>query len=195
MNLVDRAKNILITPKTEWEVIKNESSSVQQIITGYVLPLSLIPTLAIILGWGLVGIVVTSFTYGIALGLVVFINAIIGVILSSLIVDALAPSFGSQKDLVKSTQLVAFSMTPGWIAGILSILPAIGWIGSLASLYGLYILYLGLAPMKGTPEDKKVGYLIVSILVIILLYFVVSAILTAILLAVFGVSMMYGVGM
>ena len=37
MNLVDRAKNILITPKTEWEVIKNESSSVQQIITGYVL--------------------------------------------------------------------------------------------------------------------------------------------------------------
>jgi len=195
MNLVDRAKNILITPKTEWEVIKNESSTVQEIITGYVLPLSLIPTIAIILGWGIVGVIVTSFTYGIALGLVVFINAIIGVIVSALIIDALAPSFGSQKDLVKSTQLVAFSMTPGWIAGILNILPVIGWVGSLASLYGLYLLYLGLTPMKGTPEDKKIGYLIVSILVIVLLYFVVSAILTAILFAVFGFGMMYGTGM
>jgi len=195
MNLVDRAKNILITPKTEWEVIKNESSSVQQIITGYVLPLSLIPTIAIILGWGLIGVIFTSFTYGLILGLVVFINAIIGVIVSALIIDALAPNFGSQKDLVKSTQLVAFSMTPGWIAGIINILPVIGWIGSLASLYGLYLLYLGLGPLKGTPEDKKIGYLIVSILVIILLYFIVSAILTAILFSVFGFSMMYGTGM
>jgi hypothetical protein len=40
-----------------------------------------------------------------------------------------------------------------------------------------------------TPEEKKVGYIIVSIVVVIVVYFVIAAILTAILLAVFGLSM------
>jgi t-SNARE complex subunit (syntaxin) len=50
-------------------------------------------------------------------------------------------------------------------------------------------MYKGLAPMMKTPEDKKIGYLIVSIIILIVVYFVIAAILTAIFLAVFGLSM------
>lgn len=195
MNLVERAKNILITPKTEWEVIKNEETSSSQIITGYVIPLALIPTIALIVGWGVVGVIFTSFKYGLIMGVITFLNAVIGVIISSIIIDALAPSFGSQKNLNKSFQLVAFSMTPGWIAGIFNLLPTLGWLASIAGLYGLYLLYLGLSPLKETPEDKKVGYLVVSIIVIILLYFILAAILGSILFAIFGFSMFYGATM
>ena len=79
-------------------------------------------------------------------------------------------------------------MTPVWIAGILNIIPSIGWLGSLIGLYGLFLLYLGITPMMKTPEDKRVGYLIVSIIILLVVYFIVAAILTAILFAVFGLS-------
>jgi Yip1 domain len=191
MNLVERAKNIIVTPKTEWDVISTEEPNIQQILLGYVLPLALIPTIAVIIGWGLIGIFgFTSFTYGIAMGLVQLINAFLSVLVAGFVIDLLAPSFGSQKNMGRAVQLVAYSMTPIWIAGILNILPSIGWLAGLIGLYGLYLMYLGLSPLMKTPEDKKVGYLVVSILILIVVYFVIAAILTAIFMAIFGLSIL-----
>lgn len=191
MNLVERAKNILLTPKTEWETVAAEEPNIQQILLGYVLPLALIPTIATIIGWGVIGMFgFTSFTYGIAMGLVQIINAFLSVLIAGFVIDALAPSFGSQKNMGRAVQLVAYSMTPIWVAGILNILPTIGWLAVLIGLYGLFLMYLGLAPLMKTPEDKKVGYLVVSIIILIVVYFVIAAILTTILTLVFGVSIL-----
>jgi len=191
MNLVERAKNIIITPKTEWEAVAAEEPNIQQILLGYVLPLALIPTIATIIGWGVIGMFgFTSFTYGIAMGLVQIINAFLSVLIAGFVIDALAPSFGSQKNMGRAVQLVAYSMTPIWVAGILNIFPALGWLAGLIGLYGLFLMYLGLAPLMKTAEDKKVGYLVVSIIILIVVYFVIAAILTAILMAVFGLSIL-----
>jgi len=191
MNLVERAKNILVTPKTEWDAVAAEEPNTQQILLGYVLPLALIPTIAVIIGWGMIGIFgITSFTYGIAMGLVQLITAFISVLLTGFVIDLLAPSFGSQKNMGRAVQLVAYSLTPVWIAGILNILPTIGWLAGLLGLYGLYLMYLGLSPLMKTPEDKKVGYLVVSIIILIVIYFVMIAIFTAIFMAIFGLSIL-----
>lgn len=195
MNLVERAKNIIVTPKTEWDAVSAEEPNIQQILLGYVLPLALIPTIAVIIGWGLIGIFgFTSVTYGIAMGLVQLITAFLSVLLTAFVIDLLAPSFGSQKNMGRAVQLVAYSMTPVWIAGILNILPSIGWLAGLIGLYGLYLMYLGLAPIMKTPEDKKIGYLIVSIIILIVVYFVIIAILTAIFMAIFGLSILSAMG-
>lgn len=190
MNLIERAKNIIISPKTEWEAVANEEPNIQQTIVGYVFPLALVPTIAMIIGWGLIGILgFKSFNYGIAMGLVTLLNALIGVFVAAFVIDALAPSFGSEKNLGRAVQLVAYAMTPAWVGGIFNILPSLSWLGSLFGLYGLYLLFLGVVPLMKTPEEKKVGYIIVSIIVVIVVYFVIAAILTAILLSVFGLSM------
>jgi len=193
MNLVDRAKNIIVSPKTEWDVIANEEPNTQQIIISYVFPLALIPTIASIIGWGVIGVIgIKSFNYGIAMGLVQLLNALISVFLAAFVIDALASSFGSQKNLGRAVQLIAYSMTPAWIGGVLNIIPSIGWLGALFGLYGLYLLYIGLSPLMKTPEDKRVGYVIVSIVILIVVYFVIAAILTAIFFSVFGLSAWYG---
>lgn len=190
MNLVERAKNIIISPKTEWDVVTSEEPNIQQIITGYVLPLAVLPAIAMVIGWGVIGMMgFKSFNYGIALALVQLLNAVVSVFIAAFVVDALAPSFGSQKNLGRALQLIAYSMTPVWVGGILNIIPVIGWLGSLFGLYGLYLLYIGLSPVMKTPEEKKIGYVIVSIVVLLVVYFVIAAILTAILLSVFGLSM------
>ncbi|MBK8909742.1 MAG: hypothetical protein IPM61_00275 [Chlorobi bacterium] len=50
MGLVDRAKNIILTPKTEWPVIETEEPDTGGMITGYALPLMLLPVVGTIIG-------------------------------------------------------------------------------------------------------------------------------------------------
>ncbi|HTY57782.1 MAG TPA: Yip1 family protein [Bacteroidota bacterium] len=189
MNIVDRAKNIIMTPKTEWPVIAGEEPVAAQIISGYVIPLALIPAVATMLGYGLIGRgVVSSFTWGIAMAIISFVVTVGGVYLTAFVVDFLAPNFGSQKNFGRSMQLVAYSYTPAWVAGILHIVPVLGILVFIASLYGFYIMYLGFPHTMKTPEDKVVVYMVVAIIVLIVVYFVLTAILTAIVFGIFGLS-------
>ncbi len=154
MGLLDRVKSILLSPKTEWEVIAGEEPNPGQIIVGYVLPLALIPAVATVIGMGIVGMgPFSSITYGIAMGVASFVTSLIAVYLTAFVVDILAPNFGSEKDFGRSLQLVAYSWTPAWVAGILSIIPALAWLGMIAGFYGIYLMYLGLPPIKKTPQD------------------------------------------
>ena len=187
MNLVERAKNIIMTPKTEWSAIAGETPNIAGIITGYVLPLALIPTVASILG-GILFAHFVSTGYLIATALVAFVVAILAVFLAAYVIDFLAPNFGSEKDLGRSVQLVAYAYTPAWVAGVLNIIPALGIIAALAGIYGIYLMYLGLPVLKKTPTDKVVVYLVISIVVLLVIYFILAAIFTAIVLAILGVG-------
>ena len=196
MNLVERAKNIITTPKTEWAVIASEEPDIQQILIGYVLPLALIPAIASILGWGILATaIIRSFTLGIAMGLVQFISAFITVYLAALVINLLAPSFSSEKNMGRAIQLVAYSFTPFWVGGILDIFPLLNWLGVLFGLYGLYLMYVGLPFTMKTPQDKNIIYLIVSIIVLIIAYWLIVLILSSILLTIFGLSFMSMAGM
>src|SRR5260221_12968390 len=53
MNLIQRAKNIIITPKTEWVVIAGETTSAQELIVSYVLPLAAAAAIASFIGTAL----------------------------------------------------------------------------------------------------------------------------------------------
>jgi len=195
MNIVDRAKNIILTPKTEWTAIAAEEPNVGQIISGYVIPLALIPAVAAMIGYGLIGRgPVSSFTWGIAMAIIGFVVALGGVYLTAYVVDMLAPNFGSQKNFGRAMQLVAYSYTPAWVAGILIIVPVLGVLVLIASIYGLYLMYLGFPHTMKTPDDKVVVYMVVSIVVLVVVYFVLTALLTAIVFGVFGLSAMSMIG-
>lgn len=188
MNLIERVKNILITPKTEWDVINGETATPQSLLMGYVLPLSLVAAVGSLLkGFLFAGVL--SLKFFIITAVIAFIASILAYYITVIIVDMLAPSFGSEKDMGKSAQLVAYSGTPSYIGGLLSFIPVIGWIVSLAAwVYGVYLMYLGIGPLKKTPEDKKVVYMIVAFLIMIVLYFILVAILGAILFAALGMT-------
>jgi len=191
MNLIERVKNILITPKTEWLKIDAEPQSMQTVITTYVLPLVLIGSVATFIGWGFVGAGWgTSTEIAWRMALIQFVSSFVGVIITAFVVDALAPSFGSEKNINKSTQLVAYGFTPGYVGAILNVVPSIGIIGSLLGLYGIYLMYLGLTPLKKTPEDKKVIYLVITIVVLVLVYFLIGLLLGNIL----GTRLITGAG-
>ena len=192
MNLVERAKNILITPKTEWEVIKNEQTTTADLFTKYAMILALIPVIATFIGQSLVGVSLGPFgsyklpvTNGLIYAVVYYALSLAGVYLIAFIIDALAPSFGSTKNMDASLKVSVYSNTAVWIAGIFGIIPLLGILGILG-LYSLYLMYLGLKIVKDTPQDKLVGYLVVVIIIAIVVYFVIGLIVTAIALPSFG---------
>jgi len=155
MDILQRARNIIMTPKTEWLVIATEQPNTAEIFKGYVLPLALIPAIAYIIGFGVIGRgMMSSFSWVIAMGLIQFILAFVGVYLSAYVIAYLAPRFGSQQDMGRAAQLVAYSYTPAWVAGILSLVPALGVLVFVGGLYGLYLMYLGLPQMMKNPSGQ-----------------------------------------
>jgi hypothetical protein len=189
MNLAERVKNMLLTPKTEWLAVEKETATLPSLLSGYVIPLALLAAAGSILkGLFFAGpYMVYGMRYFVVAAFVSFVSTIIAFYISAYVVDALAPSFSSQKDLGKSAQLVAYSSTPSYLAALLSFIPYIGGLIALgACIYAIYLNYLGLEPIKKTPEDKKVLYLIVAFIAMVVVYLVLAAVLGSLLLAVFG---------
>lgn len=174
MNMIDRVKNILISPQKEWQVINGEAGNPASITTSYLLPLILVGALAAFIGFGLIGVGVGFFKiagvgWGIKMALGYAIRTIISIFILAFIIDALAANFGSEKNFNKSFQVAAYSATAGLVGGIFLIIPALAILSMLASLYGLYLLYVGLPILKKTPADKAVNYFVVVLLVAIVI--------------------------
>ncbi|HUO12913.1 MAG TPA: Yip1 family protein [Caulobacteraceae bacterium] len=174
--LVTRVQNILMHPAAEWDVIAGESASVPGLYTGYICILAAIPAIAGVLGnlllshWliipALIGAVV-----GYAL-------ALVGVFVVAFIVDALATSFGAEKNQVQALKLVAYSYTASWVAGVFLIIPFLGGLlAAIGGLYSLYLMYLGLPKLMKAPADKTVGYFVVTLLAAIAVYIVIGIVI------------------
>jgi Yip1-like protein len=181
MALLDRAKAILLTPKTEWPVIEAESATTGSLFTGYAIPLAAIPAVAGFIGWSVVGISVLGTSIKLPMSdalvgaLVRFVGGLIGVFVLGLIIDALAPSFGGQKNPIQALKVAVYSSTASWVAGIFLIIPSLG-ILSVLGLYSLYLLYLGLPQLMKAPADKAVGYTAVVVVVGVVLFLIVGAV-------------------
>jgi hypothetical protein len=170
MNLVERAKNILLTPAKEWETIDTETHTVQGLYTGWIMILAAIPAIAGFVGLSIFGVGAFGFSYrvpivtGIAHLITTYLLSLGMVYVLALVIDGLAPSFGGTKNFMQAFKVAAFSLTASWLAGAFHIVPALS-ILSILGLYSLYLLYLGLPRLMKAPPEKAVTYTVVVILV------------------------------
>lgn len=186
-NLVQRVVNIITKPKQEWEVIANEQPDTMKLIGGYALILALIPALSAFIKYGIIGFSFMGYTSrsiasGIQTGLIQLLSAVIGVYLLAWVIDLLAPSFDSQKNFGRSLQLAVYASTPQWVAGILLLLSTtMSMLIMLISLYAIYLLAVGMPVLKGTPKDKVVGYVALTIIAMIAIAVVMTLVIGGIL--------------
>ncbi|MEZ0332860.1 MAG: Yip1 family protein, partial [Gemmatimonadales bacterium] len=150
---------------------------------GYVLPLAAVAAVAGFIGMCLVGMSLPFLgTYrmgiGWGLGLAIYnvIMAVVFVYVIGFIIDALAPTFGGQKNMAQAVKLAAYSYTPAWLASILTIIPALSILVLIGALYGLYILYLGLPRLMKNPAEKSAGYTALVVVCAIVVGFIISVI-------------------
>ena len=181
MDIIQRAKNICLTPATEWPVIASEPATAGGLITGYAAPLAAIGAIAGFIGGAIVGRTIpfvgtyrVPFATALVAAIFMFGMALVGVFVLSLIIDALAPTFSGQKNSIQALKLAVYSYTPAWIAGVLQISTLLGILAIFASFYGIYLLYLGLPTLMRSPQDKSIPYTVVVLICAIVLSVVIT---------------------
>ncbi|MDO8500956.1 MAG: Yip1 family protein [Gemmatimonadaceae bacterium] len=172
MNLIARAKGILINPRQEWAAIDAEPLNVGALLVGYVLPLAAIGPIAQIIGR-------STFGYGgslITTAIVTFCLTVVGVFVVAWVINALAPTFGATQSMHQAIKVAAYSSTASWIAGIFNIYPPLVILAVIGGLYSLYLFYIGLPMLMKAPTDKAMTYTIVVIVAVVVIYIVIGTV-------------------
>jgi Yip1 domain len=183
-----RVGHMLFSPVREWYVIEKEPGSATMLFFRYVIPMAMIPAVASFIGYGLVGASgihfrVSGLFWGSAMAIDNFVTSVVVYWLGTWIVNVLGNVFGvsaghgvvagAGKNIGRSAQLVAYSYTPAWIAGIFYIFPSLQELVVLG-LYSVYLFYAGIPVLKPTPEDQRVTFTIVSAILLITIRFLIG---------------------
>lgn len=185
MHLVERVRNILLTPRSEWRVIEQERGDATYLLLNYVAILAAIPAIAGFIGTSLIGVSVpTAGTVRVPI-MAGMINAVLAYLFSfgvtygvALAADALAPTFGGQRNFSNALKLIVYSFTPGWLAGIFIAIPAIGFL-VVVGLYTVVLLWFGVPPMMKVPVERASSYTALLVIVMIVIAFALAFIQAA----------------
>jgi len=155
--IIKRVIGILTNPVNEWKTIKGENSTVADLFVKYGLILAAIPFVFGILSW----VIHSRYFFGTFLGLFLcqYILFLAAAYVTAMVIDLLAPSFDSGKNIVQALKITIYSYTALWITGVLFLIPRIGryafWAGFV---YASFLIFLGMQELKDTPKDKKMTY-------------------------------------
>ena len=194
MNLIERAKAILLKPEETWPVIDAEPATAGSLYKEWILILAAIPAVCSFVGSSLIGHgwFRIPLVWGLERMVTHYLLSLVAVFLMALLVDALATNFGGVKNQIAALKLMAYSLTSAWVASVLLLVPSIllGLVVILALFYGLYLFWLGVPVLMKCPKDKATVYTIVVVVVSL----VVGALVSGIYSAIFGFGGFMGHG-
>jgi hypothetical protein len=187
----NRLKNLILSPKSEWNVIEQEAKTKDELIKQYAIPLMIMMAICSIIGdsifesrltFSIAAVVFKAvFVFGIAYG---------GMYISAMIITELTTSFSSEKNINSCYRLVVHSLSAYYIAScITSLLPFLREL-SILSIFSIYLFWLGTTPVLKTPDDNKLGFVVVSNLIILGVFAILTILLGSILTAIFGVGLL-----
>lgn len=196
--LIARVKALLLQPTATWDVIDVEPATIGGLYRSYVIPLTAIPAVCTFIGLLAFGYGGLAFSFRpspvwLAVQFVVsYALSLAMVFVLALVIEALAPNFGAVRDRTQAFKLAAYAPTASWVAGVFSLLPALGIIGLLGGLYALYTLYKGLPKLMKAPQDKAGPYFAVVLVVAVVVTLVIGMVTSAVMMA--GMGGPFGVG-
>ena len=179
-SLVQRVQGILLRPTTEWGRIDAEPATTQGLFTGYAMILAAIGPICgaigmVVFGFGIPGIATyhASPVGALVQAVVSYVLSLVGVFVLGFIIDALAPTFGGQKNQVQAMKVAVYGSTASWLAGVFGLIPMLGVLAILG-LYSLYLYYVGLPILMKTTKDKALGYTALVVVCAVVLFMVIG---------------------
>lgn len=164
MSSLQKVKSILLSPQDTWAQIEREDDDIGSVYKSYLMVIGLIPSIATFIGMSLVGYGMFGMSIrvpvvsGLVSMVISYLMLLVMCFVVALIVDALAPTFGGQKNRVNAVKVVAYGGTAGIVGGIFNAIPSLAMLGFIAALYSIYLFYLGLPVLMKCPREKAVGY-------------------------------------
>jgi hypothetical protein len=184
--LIERAKAILLSPRAEWSVIAAEPVRAHDVWLAYVVPLALIGPAAlavaqVVIGtsFPMVGIVRAAAVAGIAAALLAFAFSLVQVAVLAWAVHAMAKKFEAVPDRLAALQVVAYSLTPVWLAGVLYLVPPIAFLWLFAAAYAFLLCLFGLRTLMRCSPQQALAYAGATLGIAFALWVITGTIVTA----------------
>lgn len=181
--LIEMIKQLILKPKQTWQDIQSDSLTTQDILKKYLILAVSIPAAATFVGRWIVGIRIPfygvhrlSFFASLFTAVLEYSLILIGIWGAGKVIQFLAEKFESSTHEINAYKLIVFSFLPYLAAGIIYLIPSLGTLVALMGLYCLFIFYLGIPVIMETPEERVLPFSIVSILVVLIIYFIISVI-------------------
>ena len=179
MDIVARAKGLLLDPRKEWGLIAGEPADLVGLIKDYVLKLSGAAAVASFIGALMMSLGRVGFGSLLVSSILGFLLGLVGIFVLSKIIEILAPKFGAPEDPAAAVRLAVYAPTASWVGGLFMIIPWIGWIPALVgAVYSLYLFYIGTPIVTRVPPERVLTFALsvfgVAILVNIVIGIIVS---------------------
>lgn len=175
LDLVQRARAVVMSPAAEWRTIEGESGDPLYLFANYAAILAAIEPICALVRHALFEHRAGFFS-SLFWAVVHYLFALAVVYAMALIIDSLAPTFSGRTNRESALKLSVYSMTPAWLAGVFALIPGLEFVPFFALLYSLYVFWLGLPVLMEPPPDRAVHYALAVLVCWIALMFVVSAI-------------------
>jgi hypothetical protein len=182
--LIQRARSLLVSPRTEWPVIAAEPATAGDLFRNYFLVLAAIAPVCGFVKTSLIGYAWHGFRVyrrgmgaGLTAALVEYVVSLVAMYVLAVIVDALAPNFGGQPSRIQALKVVGYSYTAFWVAGVARLLPGLsGIVALVGALYGVYLLYLGMPHAMKVQAERAMPYTAVTVIIALVLGWIIALI-------------------
>jgi len=159
--LTNRVIELLTNPRSTLAAIKDEPDHGRDLVLRYVFLLALIPTVFGFVGKLLFG---EGFLYSLVYSILMLGVFIGSVFVIGMLINTMAPSFGTIRNEAAAFKLVAYASTPVWVAGFLTLVPSLYPVAILAGFgYATYLFYIGSQEIMETPGEKALMFSIASV--------------------------------
>ena len=174
-----RMFRILFVPVREWHNIAGESEPLGSIIKYYVWPLIVLSAVVRVVS------IYLDFTdnddlaqfkipFIFTMLLFNMLAPIFVILLGGLMIGKIGKSMGASTHHQSSYRLLIYSYTPLFFSTILINTGLnLQYLG-LISIYSIVLFWLGIEPVLHLPSERKLGFLILSVMVLCFLFFVVT---------------------
>jgi hypothetical protein len=177
MDIVARAKGLMMNPLAEWQIIAAEPTATADLFKSYVVPLAGLAAVGGLIGAALIGPGERGLGGVIGSAITGYLLSLVGIFVLAKIVEMLAPRFGGPADPTAAMKLAAYAPTASWIGGACMILPWIGWLPALAGgLYSLFLFYVGTPIVMRIPRERVMGFALSVVLVAVLVNILIGAV-------------------
>ncbi len=170
-------KNIVFNPVKFWETIKSENTSAALIRNSFLIPLSVLVTLAAFLGSLFFTNSELAPLYSVLFSIKCLLVIFIAVYATSYLLGQITYPLDLGKDFNNSFRMVVVSVTPFLMCQILSRLFESLLFVNIISLYGLYIFWIGAEKILNPPQYKKMPLLIATVISFAGIYIVTDLLL------------------
>ncbi len=176
-SIMEQVKDMYLSPHTFWEEVKLQPKTEIELIRDYYIFIAAVPAIAGFLGSLIHG---ENFFRSVLWSVLFFGCAIGGIYFLSKVLAFMGKSFDVTEDEATMFRLAVFAFTPILLAGIFLLIPPLYWL-TIIGVYGFYFFVIGLNKLITCPEEERVNFTIISLIVLLittLLVFLIPALIS-----------------